>query len=298
MIRTTRYPLLRAALAALLTAALAVACTARIDIRTDSAEERLVIYGRITSDPFRHEIALTRSAPYFADTPPVGVSGAEVTLSSDEGMIRLQEDRSHPGKYYTPSTFAGKEGLTYTLQVRLDFDSDGQEELFEASSYMPYTAPLDSITLQPSKLFNDMIEMQLYGRRPPNEINYLSFHGYRNGVILNDSLSGFVIIDDKYSMQEEFHGLTCFMFNQEEEERRLEPGDVVTLRIDVFTEEYAHFIWNAQSEIGNNVPIFSGPPANVESNIRALTNPSDILVSGFFTAFSGREASTVFTGEQ
>lgn len=293
---TATYSLLRAALAAILTAWLAVACTARIDIRTDSAEERLVIYGYITSDPLRHEISLTRSAPYFADTPPVGVSGAEVTISSEEGTLRLEEDPLNPGNYTTPATFAGREGLTYILRVRLDFNNDGEDELFEAESYMPYTAALDSITLQPSKLFNDMIEMQLYGRRPPNEVNYLSFHGYRNGVIINDSLKGFVIIDDKYSSQEEFHGLTCFMFNQEEEDRRLEPGDVVTLRIDVLTEEYARFIWNAQSEIGNNVPIFSGPPANVESNIRSLTNPTDIPVSGFFSAFSGREASRLFSG--
>lgn len=265
------------------------ACTERIHIETEDAPERLVIYGYITSDTTQHAIRITRSAGYFATTSPVGISNADVTLVSGDERIPLAESSQTPGLYLTAADVYGMEGQTYTLQVSLDFDDDGETESFEAVSTMPYSSDLDSITLVPSTLFDDVIEIQLYGKLPPNERNYFSFHARRNNVVLNDSLSGFFIISDEYIKQKEFAGLACFYLDQEEEEERLIPGDIITLRIDILPKDYADFLENARHELGGTNPIFGGPPANLETNIKSISNPNQIPVSGFFSAFSGRE---------
>ncbi len=271
-----------------------VACTARIDITTDDAPERLVIYGSITSDTLRHAVRITRSAGYFATTPPEGVSHAQVILRADNELIPLTESTDTPGLYLTADGVAGTEGKTYALEVRLDFDDDGQQEVYEASARMPYASDLDSITLVPSTLFDNLVEVQLYGKLPPNDRSYFSFHARRNQVALNDSLSGFFVVDDEHFQQDEFAGLTCFYIDQEEEDERLLPGDTVTLRVDVLPKEYADFLENARHELGGTNPIFGGPPANIETNITGTVNPNRIPISGFFSAYSGREQSRVY----
>lgn len=273
---------------------LLISCTSRIDILTEDAPERLVVYGYVTNTTKQHEIRLTRSSGYFATTKPEGVSDAKIYLLTDEETILLEESSQESGLYLTPDNYTGKEGMTYTLQIALDFDNDGEEESFEAVSTMPYAAPIDSIGFKESTLFDDVIEVQLYGKLPPNDENYLSFHVAINDKIVNDSLSGFFIISDEYIVKDEFYGLSCFYLDQEEEESIVVTGDEVTLYIDILTKEYADFLENAQSESGGSIPIFGGPPANVETNIRSVYNPKQIPISGFFSAFAGNEAKKVY----
>lgn len=270
------------------------ACTERIHIETEDAPERLVIYGYITNDTTRHAIRITRSAGYFATTAPVGVSHADVSLVSGSERIPLTESTQTPGLYLTDVNVHGVEGQTYTLNVTLDFDDDGEMESFEAVSTMPYTADLDSITLVPSTLFDNLIEIQLYGKLPPNDRNYFSFHASRNYEVLNDSLSGLFIVSDEYIKQQEFAGLACFYLDQDEDEEQIRPGDLITLRVDILPKDYADFLENARHELGGTNPIFGGPPANLETNIKSVSNPGRVLVSGFFSAYAGREKSRVY----
>jgi len=273
---------------------LIIACTARIDIATEDAPERLVIYGYVTNISKQQEIRLTRSSGYFVNTPPEGIKNATVTLSTKDWDIILEESENDSGYYRTPLEFSGEEGETYTLRVSVDFDGDGIQEVFEASSYMPYAAPLDSIHYKESTVFDDVIEILLYGEVPPNEENYFSFHLAINDVMLNDSLSEFFIISDEYLVKDKFDGLSCFYLDQEEEESHLASGDQITLYIHVLTKEYADFLENAANEVGGSIPIFSGPPANVETNIRSIENPNNVPVSGFFSAYAESEAKKTY----
>lgn len=292
--KITKITLCCAAVAALLTA-----CTERIDITTEGMEPQLVIYGYITADTMQHSIRITRSGGYFDTTAPEGISQAIVTISSEGESYQLTENPAIPGLYQTSADVFGTEGKTYALHVAVDSDNDGEMEEFEASSLLPYASRVDSIQLQSSTVFDDMVEVLLYGElSEKNELNYFSFHTYRNDVIVNDSLVGFFILDDEYLDKKEFKGLTCFYLDQEDPLSVLIPGDTVTLRVDIFTKEYADFMYNAQMEVEERNPIFSGPPANVETNIKSKYNPKELPVVGFFSAFSGREATTIYTGEE
>ncbi|MGC9341509.1 MAG: DUF4249 family protein, partial [Bacteroidales bacterium] len=69
-------------------------------------------------------------------------------------------------------------------------------------------------------------------------------------------------------------------------DEKLEPGDTVTFEANSITEEYYNFLVEAQSESFGQNPLFSGPPANISSNVSngAL---------GFFTAYSLTRSSRI-----
>ncbi|MCD7937676.1 MAG: DUF4249 domain-containing protein [Tannerellaceae bacterium] len=274
-------------------AALIYACTDRIDISTDDAPPRLVIYGYITTDKTAHSIKITRSGSYFATTPPEGISGAIVKIRNSKEEYLLPEDPDTPGLYVTDADVAGVEGETYTLYVAVDFD--GQMEEYTASSYLPYPVEIDKIDLKESDYFDDRIDVLFYGRLPDeSDDNYLSFHTYRNNIALTDSLINFSVVDGEYIEKKELEAVRCTRLKQDEERSTLVKGDVVTLRVDAITKEYHDFVMNAQSELYGSNPIFSGPPANIQTNITAVRSGNDIPISGFFTAYSSKQASTVW----
>lgn len=262
------------------------ACKETIDIDTDNAPERLIIYGTYSNEVKRHAIRLTRSTGYFETTPPRGVSGAVVTLHSGDKSIELYELLTEPGTYLMDTARKGIEGQAYRLHVAVDFDGDGETEEFEASSYLPYAAQLDSIAFRKVTLINDMIEIKLYGLLPDNEENYFSLHASRNGRLINDSLQGYFIISDEHLGKKEFDGVSCFYLNQKNEETLVQPGDVIELTVDVINKDYADFLSHAQNEAEGSIPFFGGPPANVETNFRSLYNPGRVPVSGFFAAYA------------
>jgi len=273
-------------------------CTERMDISTEASAPRLVIYGYLTSEKKQHSIKITRSSGYFVSTKPEGISNATVTISGKDETFILSETDYESGLYLTERDVAGKEGETYTLNVSLDFDEDGRPEEYEATSWLPYPPRADSIDFRPSELLDKYLEVLFWGRFPEGaEENYLSIHLYRNSRLINDSLSGFVIYDDKYIDAKEVEAVPCFYLDQDEDEEKLKYGDRITMRIDAITKEYATFITNAQRELWGSDPIFSGPPANIETNIKSKDPSNGILISGFFTAFSGCETSKYYLGE-
>lgn len=272
-------------------------CTERIKISTHEGESHLVIYGYITTELTHQAIQISRSNSFFAENKPDGISNATVSIQTGAYTVPMREQSPGSGLYLSDVPFAGVEGESYTLHVSLDFDGDGVAEEYTASSYLPHAVRLDSIGLQVSSAFKDMAEIVVFGELPDNERNYLSFHAYKNRQIINDSLINSFIIDDKYLGTKNINGIPCFFLDQEEEESIIDTGDLITLRIDVLNEDYAHFLMNGADEVSGKNPIFSGPPANIESNIRQTGNTPKIPLVGFFSAFSGRESSTVVKEE-
>ena len=283
-----------AALAALLLLASLSSCRERIHIDTGASAPRLVIYGYITTEATRHEIRISRSSGYFSSGKPEGISGAAVSIRHNEEVYPLTEAGAEAGLYQTDVNVSGLEGETYTLHVSLDFDRDGQVEEYEASSCLPPSLRLDSMSIQPAVFSAQFLEVLIWGRLPEQEENYFNFHFYRNNFLLNDSLRGFMITDDRYLNTKDLSGLSVFFLNQERESSKLFVGDEIRCRAEGITPEYAAFILNAQAENRGSIPMFSAPPANVETNIRSLSPDPDIRISGFFTAFSTSRISMTY----
>ena len=276
-------------------------CTERIDIKTNDAPPRLVIYGYITTDTTQHSIRITRSAGYFTTESPEGVSHAIVTISDSDGnIISLTENDTVPGLYQTAPDVYGEENKTYTLDVQLDFDGDHVTEHYQSSAYLTPINHIDSVGLKASLIFKNMVEVLLYAQDMPEE-NFYSIFIAINDSVINPTINRFFVMDDLFFNGHYMNGVACYYLNQDpdrdERNEILHLGDKVTLNINAISKGYATFISNVQSEIRGSNPIFGGPPANVETNIRCLNPKDGISVSGFFTAFPRRYASTIVKEE-
>ncbi|MCU0377906.1 MAG: DUF4249 domain-containing protein, partial [Bacteroidales bacterium] len=128
----------------LLFSGILVCCTERIDLELDESTVRLVVDGAVTTDTTAHTVWLTKTTSYYYSEEPPAVSGAVVTISSDQGVVRLNE--VSPGYYQTKADFHGTEGMTYTLNIRLASPIGGFT-LYSASATINEIVELDSTQL-------------------------------------------------------------------------------------------------------------------------------------------------------
>jgi hypothetical protein len=271
------------------------ACTERIDIDVNNAPPQLVIYGSITTDTAQHAITVRRSSNYFSNSAPEGISGATVSISDGDTVFVLTENPSEKGVYLTAPDVFGVEGKTYTLKVAVNFNGITGE--YEAASLMPYSVQIDSIALQQSVMGSiTTVNTLLYGRFPPSRNNYLNILAYKNEAIpLNGKLSKFNIIVSENSDNRVIDGAVCMNFRVGSDENRafIEKGDYVNIQVCSITKEYADYVLNVQKEQIGSIPIFSGPPTNVQTNIQALDASAKTPVCGFFTAYSKQNSGKV-----
>lgn len=269
--RSIKYILL------LLTATVALSCTERIDIELDSTFTRLVVDGSVTNLQGSSEITLSYTGDYFANNPMPLVAGALVTISDGQQSWTFNEKA--PGVYKAPIGFAGSPGNSYALRID-QVEIDGSLQSFTATSTMPVAPVVDSIQVnyQPNwKVW----AVNLFAWDPPSRENYL-FRVYRNNVLVTDTIDRWIVVSDEL-----FNGNYTFgVMAQFLREDQASVGDTIELELSSIPEDYARFIWEVQEASGYNSPLFSGPPANVRTNI------SNGAI-GYFSAYSTVRTRTV-----
>ena len=146
---------------------------------------------------------------------------------------------------------------------------------------MPYPAEnIDSIGLEYLPQW-EIWMVKLYALEPPTEDFYM-FNGYVNGKIITDSVSRKNISDDRLFNGNYTSGATVMVVRDNE----IEEGDIFTLELSNITKSYAEYMSQLQTELQPNDPLFSGPPANVSSNI---TNDA----VGYFACYPSKFSSTI-----
>ncbi len=267
-------------------------CTERIDIEVDSTYTRLAVEGYITTDTIRHYVKLTMTSDYFSNQPAPPVSDAIVRIDDGSRVITLTEDPMNPGIYLTGSDYYGIPGRIYTLIVsQVDINGDGLMEEYSASSELHPVNSVDSITLELLEGTHFSIyQVCVYAWDPPTK-NYYAFKVLKNGVLLTDSLTNLIVQDDAFFNGNYTYGIPSQFLDQQREDEKVNPGDTITFELNGITGDYYKFIIEAQSEIFYHTPLFSGPPANISTNI------SNGAI-GFFTAYSIDRCSTVLAGDK
>lgn len=263
-------------------------CTARIDIKTDDAEPRLIIYGTVTDETTQHYIKITKSTGYFSDEEPPSIDNATVTISHNDEVFTLQYQADFEnGSYVSDTAFAGIYGDTYTLDVYLDYDNDGINEHYQAVSRMPKGPRVDSIYLS-DYVIDRFPVLLLFGEVFNNTENNLCIYTAKNNeeeglfdyfmIVSSDMI---VLVGNRYPLPFFVKG-------------GIHIGDTVNFRVDNLSNEYAVFLYQAKEEMSVKTPFFSSPPAEVITNIRCLN--ANIKVSGFFAAYDkGEDMTTIST---
>lgn len=262
-------------------------CTEVVDIELDSTFTRLVVYGTITTDSVRHEVQLTATTDYFFSEAPPSIANATVTVSFGNTSLNLETTPERPGIYLFPEAIRGVPGVQYDLLIEgVDVDQDGVTETYSASTTLPVIAPPDSISVQKfiSPFFSGY-QVAIWSPDPPGA-HFYNFKLWRNSTLLNRRLSDYTVQPDDLFQDNYIPGLPIGFLDDDDEDEAVLPGDTVTLELNSITEEFYNFITEAQNEIFGNNPLFSGPPANVSTN---LENGA----VGIFTAYSIARVSKV-----
>lgn len=255
-------------------------CTEKIDIELDNNRIRLIVEGNITDIQGEQFIKLTETADYFSNAQPKGVGNATVVIEYKNGPMLLTESDSLTGLYLMPDEFVGMQDNAYQLNIKLENEIGGFKD-YSANTKMPHLSDdIDSITVDWMAKFEGWA-VRLYAHEPPSEDFYM-FNGLRNGKLITDSIHEVNVSDDKLFNGNYTNGAIVLMFPEDD----LAAGDLFTLVLSNITKEYANFVTEVQIEIRPKAPLFSGPPANVSSNI---SNGA----GGWFTAYASVFTSTV-----
>jgi hypothetical protein len=245
-----------------------MACTERIDIELDSTYTRLVVYGEITSDTAVHTVQLSLSGDYYSNTQRA-VSNAIVSISDGTETIYLIENAGIKGLYETNEDFYGIPGKSYSLLIdNVDLFGDGNIQRYEALTTMPRINPMDSISLKYTNItFFSGWEVQVYAWDPAETKDYYAFKVYKNGILLTDTLTELLVQSDDLFNGNYTNGISSQFLRDTKPDERARPGDTVIFELNSITRDFYEFVIELQNEVFPSTPLFSGPRANIKSNI-------------------------------
>jgi hypothetical protein len=255
-------------------------CTERIDIELEEGYIQLAVEGYLTPNDNKNYVRLSESSGYFSNVPAPTVSNAIVEVTDGATTYTLQEDTEQPGNYLFPEGFTAYREQSYEMNISLAEEVGGYLN-YNASAYMPrLTDRIDSVSVE----FNTDFEywmVLLYAWEPAGP-DYYMFNALRNDTLITDTISEVSIGNDELIDGNYMNGIVVMGFGK----KSLKPGDKFTLVLSNISEDYYEYIIQLQTEISLSIPIFSGPPANVKSNV------SNGAV-GYFAAYPSVYTSTI-----
>ncbi len=273
-------------------------CTAPIDIETRNSEPVIVIYGYLTDEYRFQYIRITSSSPYFDENTNRVISDADVRVKSSYGE-EYQLINEKDGYYISNMKFAGIPGATYYLSVEVDFDGDGETEIYEAETTLLPIVPVDSIDVTLIDIMGYRhFSLNFYMQEPAETENYYLFKFFINDSISNDKISELLISDDRMYNGEYVPGANITYFEDATDEKVIEknkddddvymasPGDRIRLQILNIEKGYYNFINECIAEKYGENPFFGGPPSNI------TTNMSNGAI-GYFASYCVQEKKTV-----
>jgi len=258
-----------------------ISCTERVDIVLEQEYTKLAVEGYVTpaGEAFQY-VHLTTTAGYFSNEPPPQVSGATVSVEDGNEVYLFTENMGKPGYYLPPDDFVADPQKTYQLSIDLAEEIAGVKH-FEATEIMPeLSSDFDSIRTVYDPDY-EFWAIEFYGYDPPGT-NFYMFNALRNGDLITDTIWKVNVTDDALIDGNYIYGAYVMFLDGED----LSPGDEFTLITSSITEEYYNYVIELQTEISPSIPLFSGPPANVSTN---LTEGA----VGYFAAFPSTLLETI-----
>lgn len=262
------------------------------DIRLDYTRPRLVVEGYISTDTTRQMVKLSLLGDALMKEPVQVVSNASITISDGTTTYSLNEDPSQKGTYYTTSDVAGVPGKNYALRIaNVDINNDQKMEEYTAQSLLKRLNPIDSIRLvyNSSNPHFKGWSVNLYTMDPGEGRNFYLIKVLKNNQLLTDSLFKYSIGDNTGFEGKYYDGFPVYNLREERADEKLTPGDTITVEMCGITEDYYSFISSYIADYNPKIPIFSGPSANIPTNIK----PFDDAV-GIFAAYSIKRKSVIY----
>ena len=278
------------------------ACTERMDdLDLDGTYPRLYISGIFTTDTTIHRVELARSTDFLKDEPKNMVSEANVRIicEDDNSVIELTENPINKGVYETDANVYAKFLKSYYLDIELKNELNGHKhyqskiEKLDMPLEVFKNLILDSLLLEMDiedvgDEKDTLCSLNLYTNEPGETRDFYLFRAYKNFILTDDTISEYFITEDNFYNGNNTNGTTCQRLDFGDQGEDIAIGDTVTLEMTRITESYFYFLIDVITESGYRVPLFSGPPANIVTNMnnKAL---------GFFTVYAPKRISVIRT---
>lgn len=249
-----------------------------LDLNTPE-NQRIVVEGRIISAFVNQNVRITKTLSYFENELAPPLTDAEVYLieegSGREFPMTLSDNSQ--GIYETES-FAGRFGETYSLVI------NDHDQSYKASAYLDIVPLIDSLTYeyQYVSFFGfsyGIYTLKISTYEPPPEGQYYRIDVYLNDTLFTDDIFESVYLSDFQINDRYLSEVEIFDFPQE----RINL-DTNRIRIIVYSvsEDEINFLNEFISETYGNGSIFTGPPSNIQSNIKNTSGGLDGV--GYFSA--------------
>lgn len=275
---------------------LASACTERMDVTVDSTYTRLTVEGKVTTDKLNHFVILSESSDVFFNETAVRVTNAQVQISDGETIYNYTE--TAPGYYESDLEFSGTPGTTYQLKIsNVDIDKNGTTEEYLARETMPEFHAVDSIKMHFDPDYDNFDDDEgefwlasVFLTDDATTEDYYGFASRINNRLVHDTITEVLITEDTYFNGKNSKGVDVSEFNQSEADQVVRINDEITLETYAITEEYHDFIEEFQEMDEDQSPMFSGPPANISTN---LSNGA----IGYFAVYAITRTTTIVKDE-
>jgi hypothetical protein len=230
-------------------------CTKVIDLNLGNDTGKLVIEGNITNITGTQTIKLSRNVSVSTTNTYPAVSGATVAISDQAG--NKYPFTEGPLGTYTISSLAGIAGNTYTMAVLTN------SKTYTASSVMPATVALDSLTSKDSEINTSKHKkvITVHYQDPAGITNQ-----YRFVVWINN-----VEVKSVYAFNDDFNdgryvSLDLQVRDSGDSNFGIYAGDTVTVEMQCL-DKPIYTYWYSLMQQGSNNPGGGVTPADPPTNI-------------------------------
>jgi len=250
---------------------LLLSCEEKIEFDlNDQENSRLVVEGNLTDQTEAHVVKLTRTSSYYENQSAPKETGATVSIS--DGTTTHQLSETAPGIYKTAVNYKGEIGKTYTLNV-----TTSNSENYSASSTITPVSTIDTILnfVEESvkgqggsgqEFENNVLSFYHYGPEPATLGNNYLWKINLNGSDLTATATDLTFVTDEFVNGNYIDG---FFIHQIDEFDPILETDTLnyTVELHSISREYYDFLLAIILETEFSGGLFSGPPANIPSNI-------------------------------
>lgn len=230
---------------------LLLSCIEKIEIPLDQITSTIVIEGALSNAMTSHIVKISRTQAYFDDTPPQMVEGAIVSVEDSSSTYYFTE--TSPGIYFLGYLRASP-GQEYVLNVELG------DQLYTASTIMPRTPVIDSISFEVDDSDHDWVFVKMYGQENTLPGDYYFWGVYKNYIYQSDNITKLHFLSDILINGSYLNGLKV----QTVEAR---PGTRVSLQMASISRDYYNYSIAILKETVYNTGPFKPAPASLKGNI-------------------------------
>lgn len=245
-----------------------MSCEDPIEVELETGSTLLVVDGWITDQPGPHKVILSTTSPYFDNNATPRKSGAEITITDDEGNIEVLNE-SQPGVYITGNDFRGVVGKKYYLHIQI------RDEFYEAETAINRPAQIDSlknIYKEKTIMAKEGFYVQYNGPEATGVGDFYRFKIFKNDQLLNKP-ENLIVVQDRLSDGVYFKDV---QFHSEP----FNLSDRIRIETWSITEDAYYFYAEMRDQIQNG-GMFADPVANIRSNIKS--DPENLVQAvGFF----------------